>query len=380
MLQEAEVAAKMPSLMEGFESLPDPRDNRGKRHRLSFVVAGVSLAIMLGRATLSSIHRFLRNRLELVRKITGQPEGRAPSRAHLPRLLSVVEWTAVNDLLENPFGVRLARSGREWTAIDGKTLRGTNKQSERTRLAVSHTAREILAQRRLPGRKVAEVTAARELLRETGLEAANVTLDALHLNPKTTAQIHHAGGKYLLQVKENQPRLRTQVKAWAETTKPLGTVRATDRGHGRLELRQGTLFSLAGMSLSERWHESGLATLLVLERETTTLATGVTTAETSYYMSNQALSSEQVEEQRTLFDAARNHWRVEADNHIRDVTFREDHIRTKNGNQAQVLACLRTLAIRLFRKARLPNFQAATEEFTDSPTRFQSFLAQTGFL
>ncbi|MEK7992615.1 MAG: ISAs1 family transposase [Planctomycetota bacterium] len=380
MLQEAEVTAKMPSLMEGFESLPDPRDNRGKRHRLSFVVAGVSLAIMVGRATLSSIHRFFRNRVELVREITDQPQGRAPSRAHLPRLLSVLEWTAVNELLENHFGVRLERSGGEWTAIDGKTLRGSDEQSERTLLAVSHTEREILAQRRLPGRKTAEVTAARELLQETGLEAANVTLDALHLNPKTTAQIHHASGKYLIQMKENQPKLRAQVKAWAEATKPLGTVRTTDRGHGRLELRQGTLFSLEGLSLPERWHESGLATLLVMERETTRLATGATSAETSYYVSNQALSNEQAKAQRILFDAVRNHWRVEADNNIRDVTFREDHIRTKNGNQAQVLACLRTLAMRLFRKARITNFQAATEDFTDSPTRFHSFLAQTGFL
>jgi hypothetical protein len=32
-----------------------------------------------------------------------------------------------------------------------------------------------------------------------------VTLDAHHCNPTTTAQIHQAGGQYVIQVKENQP-------------------------------------------------------------------------------------------------------------------------------------------------------------------------------
>lgn len=380
MVEETEVAAKMPSVMERLELLPDPRDNRGKRHQLSFVLAGVALAIMLGRATMSSIHRFVENRLEWLREVTGQPLAEAPSRAQLPRIVAAVGWASINDAVESPFGVRLERNGSEWTAIDGKTLRGSAEQSERTLLAVSHTEREIRAQRRLPGPKVAEVTAARELLRETGLQAERVTLDALHLNPTTTGQIHQAGGKYLLQVKENQPKLRAQVKAWAEATERVGTVSTTNRGHGRLEVRHGTLLSLEELELDERWHESGLETLIVMERETTKLAQGTTSTETSYYVSNQAICRDQAEEQRSLFDAIRNHWGVEADNNIRDVTFREDHIRTQNGNQAQVLGCLRTLAMRLFRKARITNFQAATENFTDAPTRFQSFLVQTGFL
>jgi len=37
-------------------------------------------------------------------------------------------------------------------------------------------------------------------------------LDAHHCNPKTTAQINDAGGIFLTQVKDNQPKLNQQKK------------------------------------------------------------------------------------------------------------------------------------------------------------------------
>ena len=117
----------------------------------------------------------------------------------------------LNDIVEAHFGVRLAINAQdEWTAIDSKTLRGTtsahDKQGERTLLAVAHTKRNILAQRPMSGPKSSEITAARDLLRETGLEKGKITLDALHMNPTTTAQINLAGGTYIIQVKDNQER------------------------------------------------------------------------------------------------------------------------------------------------------------------------------
>ena len=67
-----------------------------------------------------------------------------------------------------------------------------------------------------------------------------------------------------------------------------------------------------------------------------------------------------------LTQAIRSHWGVESNNWIRDVTFNEDHIKTKAGNQAQIMALLRGLAIELIRKSSPKNFQAAIEKFADS--------------
>jgi len=78
--------ADVCNFVEALRQLPDHRDNRGKRHALAFVVAGVVCAILSGRSKVSSIFRYLRNRIEWLREVTQYPDARVVSRAHLPRL------------------------------------------------------------------------------------------------------------------------------------------------------------------------------------------------------------------------------------------------------------------------------------------------------
>lgn len=375
-------AAQVKSFMDELETMQDPRDNRGKRHSLPFVLAVVSLAIMAGRTKVSGLHRFITNRIEWLRDITQRPDARPISRAQLPRILAVVDWDELNTRVERHFGVRLEKNAtHEWTAIDGKTLRGTEHQEERTLLAVTHTTRTIQAQRPMTGPKASEIVAARDLLRESGLDEGKVTLDALHFNPKTTRQIHQAGGFYVIQVKDHQPILQQQLVDWTTRVQPLGQVTAgPEKAHGRIETRHGTVFALAGLSVEPRWAESGLHTLVVMHRQTVEVKTQQRSAETSYYVSNLSVTPEQPSAQVDLFDAIRGHWGVEADNYIRDVTLGEDDVKTKNGNQGHILATLRTLAMGLLRKANLPNFRAALDDFADNPKLFKGFLEQVGFL
>ncbi len=75
-----------------------------------------------------------------------------------------------------------------------------------------------------------------------------------------------------------------------------------------------------------------------------------------------------------LTQAIRCHWGVESNNWIRDISFNEDHIKTKAGNQAQIMALLRGLAIELIRKTSPKNFQAAMENFADSVSTLESIL------
>jgi predicted transposase YbfD/YdcC len=374
--------AQVKTFMDKLETILDPRDNRGKRHLLPFVLAAVSLAIMAGRSSVSGIQRYIQNRIDWLREITQQPQARPLSRAQLPRILAVVDWQALNTVTENHFGVRLEKDEHdEWTAIDGKTLRGTDHHEERTLLAVTHTTRTIQAQRPMTGPKESEITAARDLLRETGLDEGHVSLDALHFNPKTTRQIHQAGGVYVIQVKDNQPELKQQLVNWATRTPPVGhLVSGPEKAHGRLETRQGTFVALAGLTVEPRWAESGFQTLVVMKRQTVEVASQKRSAETSYYVSNLHVTPEQQPAQADLFNAIRGHWSVEADNYIRDVTFREDDVKTKNGNQGHILASLRTLAMGLLRQANVQNFRAALDDFADNAKLFKNFLEQVNFL
>lgn len=359
-----------------LQHLPDPRDKRGKRHDLAFVLCGVSLAIMAGRSRVSAIHRFLRNRLAWLRDTTHVAVERCISRAQLPRLLARVEWAALNSLIVAHFGVSLEVSAEgEWIAIDGKALRGS--PGEQVLLARTHQSGRILAHQPLTGPKRSEVTAVRPLLAQPQLVGRQVTLDAAHCNPLTTAQIHQAQGSYLVQVKANQRTLLAGC-AVAATTPPLGTRQSVDKAHGRLEVRHATFFSLATLALAPRWQQSGLCQVLRVERTTEQLKTATRSQDLSYYVTNQ--TAETPEAQDALFAALRGHWGCEADHWIRDVTFQEDHIPVKQSTQAHVLSSLRTLVMGLFRRAGVTNMRAMLDTLTDSPVLFTQLLCQVGFL
>jgi hypothetical protein len=152
MPESTQDTAQVKSFMDKLETILDPRDNRGKRHPLPFVLAAVSLAIMTGRSLASGIHRYIRNKIDWLRDVPQQPNARVISRAQPPRILAVVDWQGLNTVTESQFGVRLEKNAHaEWTAIDGKTLRGTDHHEERTLLAITHTTRTIQAQRPMTG-------------------------------------------------------------------------------------------------------------------------------------------------------------------------------------------------------------------------------------
>ena len=96
------------------------------------------------------------------------------------------------------------------------------------------------------------------------------------------------------------------------------------------------------------------------------------------YISNQA--AEGTDSSKELSRAVRKHWGVESDNWIRDVTLKEDKIRIKSGNQAQIMSTLRSLSMRLLRKSGIKNFQEAIEGWADCTDTFEAMLKRLRFL
>lgn len=376
----------LPKYIEALREVKDRRDNRGKRHKLYFVLCGVTLAVLSGRARLSSIQRYIENRIEWLRKVTEEADAGVVSRAQLPRILSSVDRDELNEVTMNHFGVLLIERGEdEWQAVDGKALRGTpdedGTQKARIVTAVNHESRETVAQCEMNSAKNGEVTAVRTFLDDTGLEQANITLDALHMTPKTTAQIHQAGGHYLIQTKPNQPGLCDLLTTIAEKNSPVAILKYTERGHGRHEERWYCLFDIRTAAFDERWLQSGISTLVVVIRQTNKLSDSANISlELSYYLSNWHLSGDNSIQPPALARAVRRHWGVESVNWIRDVTFQEDSVNTKDHKLAQTMASIRSFAIRLLQRAKFPNFQAAIERFLDCPDDFASFLSQAHVL
>jgi len=81
-----------------------------------------------------------------------------------------------------------------------------------------------------------------------------------------------------------------------------------------------------------------------------------------------------------LFRAVRGHWNVETNNYIRDVTFKEDHLKTKEPILSKVMACCRTLALTFLNKLKLKNRKEKLEEFADNFDMLIKWLADLNFL
>ena len=181
---------------------------------------------------------------------------------------------------------------------------------------------------------------------------------------------------------ENQPILYAQCQKLAlDDALVISENQSTDSGHGRIITRSVKLFPMSEISINSRWNASRLNTLILVRRETFDMVKKKTTVEDSYYLSNEMASKDSNGKSAMKFnEIIRKHWGVESNNWILDVTFNEDKIKMSNGNQSQIMAQLRGLAMNIIRWSGANNFQAKMEEFVDVPTSLVSTLKQVKFL
>jgi hypothetical protein len=228
--------------LQSVEGL-DLRDNRGKRHDLAVVLAGVVLALLSNRdGNLSSIQRHLKNHYEKLVVHLGVEKKKAVSRAQLPLILGAVAVSVFDGLLFAHYGIQLNEAEREWFAIDGKELRGSiesgARRGEAVVQAVSHAGQQVVAQDYYSGEKESEVPIVRKLLNAAGLASQKISFDALHCKPATLEIVARRKGKYLVGLKENQKQLKRQISLASEKEAFLAKLGTEGKGHGRARVEK----------------------------------------------------------------------------------------------------------------------------------------------
>ena len=306
----------------------DLRDSRGKRHDLAVVLVGVVVALLSNRdGNLSSIHRHLNNHYERLVEVLGVEKKKPVSRSQLPIILGSVSVLVFDRLLFENYGVRLDEEEKKWFALDGKELRGSietgGKRGEAIVQAVAHEDLQAAAQDYYSGEKESEVPIVRKLLEGNGLSKQKISFDALHCKPKTLAIITQAGGKYLVGLKENQKQLKKRISQAAANQSCLMEIETLEKGHGRIETRIYQFYDVLEMEKNERWEKCQIRTAIKVKREREELKTGKTSMEETFYLSNEVGRYEE------LAEAVRGHWQVEVNNHLRDVSLKEDKMRSK---------------------------------------------------
>jgi len=348
---------KPKPLIECFEELPDPRMDRGKKHKLVDILVIGLCSQLTGGSGFSDMEAFGKIRKDWLRTFLELPEG-IPSHDTFNRCFAAIDPHAFLDcFVEWVRGICPALEG-ETVAIDGKALRRALNEGDSIPYIVSAWASEnglALGQVKVKD-KSNEITAIPELLNALHLKGCIVTIDAMGCQKKIAANIIDKHADYVLALKGNHETVHDEVKEFfADAVLPCATQCADtvvedsmdfhqtfDNDHGRIETRR------YWQSTDLGWFEDlplwkGLKSIGMVE--SIRKVKGKSSIERRFFLSSLPLDAEK------LGKSIRGHWGVENALHwCLDVTFKEDDSRARTMNAAQNVATLRRIALNLVKK------------------------------
>ncbi|OWK34927.1 ISAs1 family transposase [Fimbriiglobus ruber] len=351
----ARQGVNIESIGSYFESLPDPRHTRNRKHLLSDIVVIAVGGLVCGSDGPTAIHRGATNRSEWLNEFLRVPNG-IPSRDGLRRLLMALKPEAFQKCFRDGIAaaVRSDDGGRaRLIAIDGKTCRGSHDPAEGLGPLhiVSAWAREegIALGQVATEQKSNAITAIPLLLKPIDLTAAVITIDAMGCQKEIARDIVAGGGDFVIAVKDNQPKLREAIETYfrdhLERDLQDLTYRndeTVDRGHGRIEERSYDVTKIpSDFAFQKEWpwiKAIGYAVRIVQH------ADGRETDDVQYDILSRYLSG------KRFGEASRGHWSIESMHWVLDVAFREDDSRTRERTLGNNLSWLRRFAITLLKR------------------------------
>ena len=351
-----------------LEALPDPRSAQGRIYSLASLVAvalcGLTAA---GHDRLTGIGQWVKRASPIERERLGLPWDpmsgiyRTPDEKTVRTVLDRLDPRALAPALlgrrrrrTRPDGapsraVReyrarrrekaakvLARARIRGVAVDGKTSRGA-RRADGTRvhlLGVVEHGGNLLDHLEIDV-KHNETSHFTELLAPMDLTGVAVTFDALHTvraNLDWLVSVKHA--HYVAVVKKNQPLTYARLKALPWKNIPTGST-SRETGHGRIETR--ALKAVHVDRLGVNFPHVQQAVKLTRWRQDA--RTGKIARETVYVITS--LTSAQANPE-DLARLVREHWSVEVEHHVRDVSFGEDASTSRTGHGPTNLATLRS--------------------------------------
>lgn len=366
------MSVEITPLVELFGEVPDFRQASGKRYPLSAILALACAAMLCGYRSYSAIAEWGRNYGQVLVKALGFANGKTPGASTFHWIFRHLDCVQFESKLTQWAEQVLASSASpaeqaEGIAIDGKTLRGSQKQGAtgaHLLSAFSHRLGITLAQQAVAD-KSNELFQIEDVLESLVLTGRIVTMDALHTQRYVAQTTLDGDGDYVMLVKGNQPEMLADIELLfqerqvvAETLTAIETVEAA---HGRIEVRRLT----ASSALADYLDWPGLQQVFEIERKVTSKRTGQERRETVIGITS--LSPQRADADRLLC-LVRRHWSIENKSHwVRDVTYDEDRSQVRCGNIPQMMAALRNLAISLMRIAGETNIAAAGRRFAAQP-------------
>jgi predicted transposase YbfD/YdcC len=364
LLGELAVVPPAPEgLLELIARVPDPRRPRGIRHALPGVLAVALAAVVAGARSFVAIAEWAADAAPEARSQLGVA-GKVASESTIRRCLQGLAPDDLDELIGAWMWLRTSTiGGRRVIAFDGKTLRGARDAAGNlTHLLAGLCQRTgtVLAQLAV-GAKTNEIPLLTKLLDTIDITGAVITADALHCQRGTAEHIVGRGGHYIFTVKDNQRKLRKQLKdlPWKQIPVLDSSV---EHGHGRTAKRVLKATEIAaGIAFPHA------VQVLQLTRTVTDHKTGNKHTEVVYAVTSLSVTDATPAQ---VADWLRGHWAIENRLHwVRDVTYAEDHSQTRTGGGPQVMATLRNTALSLLRLQGQTNIAKALRHNARDPHR-----------
>lgn len=338
----------MKNLIEIFDTLEDPRDNRGKKHKLTDIIVMSIYAIICGNFDCENIADWLSLREKFFTDLLSMKNG-IPSADTFLRVFSAIEPEKFMAVFSDWIKSVVASSGKV-IAIDGKAVKSSADKINGGNIpyVVSAFLTEIglsFCQIKVDD-KSNEITAIPELLDMLDLKEAIVTIDAIGTQKNIVKKIVEKQGHYCLNLKENQRNMYTEVKEYfdfalqdKEELSKMLKYTTKSFGHGRIETREYyVLKDIDFLTEKDKWANLRNIGLVKNKRE----INGEISIQYKFYITDIDISAEKFAE------VTRNHWQIENNLHwILDVHFREDWSKSKKDNIIENLALLRKICYNL---------------------------------
>jgi predicted transposase YbfD/YdcC len=339
------------AFIDFFANLPDPRLDRQKRHALIDIFVVTLCAVLTGAEGWTEVEQFGKVKLPWLRRFVKLENG-IPSHDTFARVFRLIDPKEFGERFLAWVASICGSSGL--VAIDGKTVCGS--YDKRDGKAAIHMVSAWAVENRLvlgqikTNAKSNEITAIPELLRLLDVKGCIVSIDAMGCQKKIAQQITESGGDYVLGLKGNQSKLKTEVETFFECAERDNFAHlehdchtTVEKDHGRIETRKYRIVAEDSFEVKDEWGGLNAVGMVKSER----IVDGVASHEKRYYICSRMMSAE------AFGTSVRGHWGIENSLHwVLDVVFREDDCRVRKDHAPENLSTVRKVALNLLRKEK----------------------------
>jgi len=347
------------SLYKAFEKVKDGRGRKGKRYPLALILTLILLGKMGGETKINGIVDWVKERKWKIKKQLNWPKDFPTNSTYSEALAAcdhqevakaiaqvILRARAEEECSNEPSRLKVLRENEEnliHTAMDGKTLRGTNGHASENQppvhlLSLYECESGIVLTQVAVKNKENEITASGALLHPALVKGRIISTDALHTQKKWCAGVDVYDGYYLVIAKDNQKTVHQDlVDFFADKDLNQGEWqhdKKSQKGHGRLEVREIWASTQMNEWFQKEW--AGVAQVFKIRRW---VKTGEEMSEEfAYGFTN--LPRKKANAKR-LLELNQKHWCIENRLHYRrDVTLGEDACQVRIKGAPQVLAAL----------------------------------------